>query len=199
MTTDLQPKKSWTERKIGRRSFLVKGAAATGIAVAAMYVAPSLVSSGPKPAYAITGPGSCTPGFWKNHWDGQEPQGLDKEWPSGYNTDDPFTTHFPAVIVDDAATGWLALNATLLEVLKAHGGCENALGRHAVSAMLNAASVTGFAYTVDQVRTLTTNALATSNQDDGCTSAITTQKDAFDVANNGACQGGAGIADNWDE
>ena len=203
MTTDLQPKKSWTERKIGRRSFLVKGAAATGIAVAAMYVAPSLVSSGPKPAYAQA-TGGCTPGFWKNHNDVAASPGLIKfTWPSPYTPSTLFTSVF-SIDVSSTASGWPDLNKTLLAVLEQGGGCEKALGRHAVAALLNAASLgfptfpipLGSSGSPGTVIGDTETVLNASNEDAvGCTSAIQGLKDDFVAANEGTCHDGGANAD----
>jgi hypothetical protein len=65
----------------------------------------------------------CTPGYWKQsqHFD---------SWTAPYTP----TTQFSAVF-DDAFPG-----KTLLDVLKLGGGGLNALGRHTVAALLNAAS-----------------------------------------------------------
>jgi len=65
----------------------------------------------------------CTPGYWKQeqHFD---------SWPAGYLPGDLFSKYF-----EDAFPG-----KTLLFVLWQGGGGLNALGRHAVSALLNAAS-----------------------------------------------------------
>ena len=68
--------------------------------------------------------GGCTPGYWKaeQHFD---------SWPAGYTPDMLFTD----AGFDDAFPGM-----TLLEVLNLGGGGLNALGRHTVAALLNAAS-----------------------------------------------------------
>jgi hypothetical protein len=65
----------------------------------------------------------CTPGYWKQeqHFD---------SWRNPYDPGDAFNTYF-----DNAFPGM-----TLLEVLKQGGGGLNALGRHTVAALLNAAS-----------------------------------------------------------
>jgi hypothetical protein len=65
----------------------------------------------------------CTPGFWK------QPQHFDA-WTSPYDPDDLFSAHF-----ENAFPGM-----TLLQVLSQGGGGLNALGRHTVAALLNAAS-----------------------------------------------------------
>ena len=65
----------------------------------------------------------CTPGYWKqgHHFD---------SWPAPYTPDTPFSNVF-----EDAFPG-----KSLLAVLKLNGGGLNALGRHTVAALLNAAS-----------------------------------------------------------
>ncbi|MGH8189323.1 MAG: thrombospondin type 3 repeat-containing protein, partial [Steroidobacteraceae bacterium] len=66
----------------------------------------------------------CTPGYWK------QPHHFDS-WPSAYAPGMPFVAAFG----EDAFPG-----RTLLDVLGQGGGGLNALGRHAVSALLNGAS-----------------------------------------------------------
>lgn len=69
----------------------------------------------------------CTPGFWRN-WDGNGPQ--PNAWAStGYSPDQQFSSLF-----DDAFSG-----KTLGQVVELGGGGLNALGRHTVAALLNAA------------------------------------------------------------
>ena len=65
----------------------------------------------------------CTPGFWKN-------RGYRLGWP----TYDPYADYATTFGVPSSFT------ATLLEALDQGGGGEYALGRHAVAALLNAAS-----------------------------------------------------------
>lgn len=75
-------------------------------------------------ANPVTGGGEgCTPGYWKQdqHFD---------SWPAGYLPTDLFSKYF-----EDAFPG-----KNLLYVLQLGGGGLNALGRHTVSALLNAAS-----------------------------------------------------------
>ncbi len=66
----------------------------------------------------------CTPGYWK------QPHHFDS-YPSGYEP----TTLFADAFEVDAFPGM-----TLLDVLRQGGGKLNALGRHAVAALLNSAS-----------------------------------------------------------
>ena len=63
----------------------------------------------------------CTPGFWRNHTSEWEPTGLDP--------DDSFDETFGVEAFGDR---------TLLEALEEGGGDLDALGRHAVAALLNA-------------------------------------------------------------
>lgn len=74
--------------------------------------------------------GGCTPGYWKQtqHFD---------SWPAAYT---------PNMLFDDAGFDNAFPGMTLLQVLEQGGGGLNALGRHTVAALLNAASgVSGFA------------------------------------------------------
>jgi hypothetical protein len=66
----------------------------------------------------------CTPGFWK------QPHHVDS-WPAPYAPSQTFDATFGVTAFGDD---------TLLEVLGANGGGVNALGRHAVAALLNGAS-----------------------------------------------------------
>jgi hypothetical protein len=65
----------------------------------------------------------CTPGFWKNHLDW---------WPDAYQPDHDFDTVFGVNVFDP--------DLTLLDAARRGGGGVNALGRHAVAALLNAES-----------------------------------------------------------
>jgi hypothetical protein len=64
----------------------------------------------------------CSPGFWKNHVD---------KWPAGYAPGDNLDTVF--------GTDAFHPDITLLDGLRLRGGGLNALTRHAVAALLNAA------------------------------------------------------------
>ena len=66
----------------------------------------------------------CTPGYWK------QPHHFDS-WPAAYVPSASFTSTFGVNTFGDD---------TLVEVLGANGGGLNALGRHAVAALLNGAS-----------------------------------------------------------
>jgi hypothetical protein len=77
----------------------------------------------------------CTPGYWK-----QEHHFAD--WSDPYDPDDLFADHF-----EDAFPG-----ATLVDVAGGNGGGLNALGRHTVAALLNAAnSDVGYDLTAQEV------------------------------------------------
>jgi len=81
----------------------------------------------------------CTPGYWKNtrmhycEWDA-----------SGYSPDDDFDATF--------GTNYFNPDRTLLEALNAGGGGYDALGRHAVAALLSASNPdVNYGLTVQQV------------------------------------------------
>ena len=79
----------------------------------------------------------CTPGYWKQrqHFD---------SWPAAYDTDDLFGDVFTACGSGDTLqrpeSGSIC-SKTLLQALKLRGGGLNALGRHAVAALLSSATV----------------------------------------------------------
>ncbi|MBT8477887.1 MAG: hypothetical protein KJO06_03145 [Gemmatimonadetes bacterium] len=79
----------------------------------------------------------CTPGYWK------QPHHFDS-WPSAYNTGDTFGSVFAACGGGDSLqrpeSGSIC-NKTLLQALKLRGGGLNALGRHAVAALLSSSTV----------------------------------------------------------
>lgn len=78
----------------------------------------------------------CTPGFWKNNWckwDGSA-------WePTGYAGGDLFSSVFDRTI-EVTVKRHVVTDPTLYQALNAQGGGINALARHAVAALLNAAS-----------------------------------------------------------
>jgi len=77
----------------------------------------------------------CTPGYWKqdHHFD---------DWTSPYDPTDPFSDHF-----EDAFPG-----LTMVQVLNNGGGGLDALGRHTVASLLNAANPeVSFDLTVQEV------------------------------------------------
>ncbi len=70
----------------------------------------------------------CTPGYWKNHT-GLKSQ--TNQWPpTGFGQGDSYDATFGVSS---------SFDGTLLEALNRGGGGENALGRHAVAALLNSA------------------------------------------------------------
>lgn len=96
----------------------------------------------------------CTPGYWRNHA-GLGPGPQANMWPDAY---DPEETHFEAVFgVDDVTIRRPRTtidDPLLFDAVKAIGGGENALARHAVAALLNAASPdVAYAYSVHEVIT----------------------------------------------
>ena len=86
----------------------------------------------------------CTPGYWKQvHHEGS--------WVN-YEPTDSYSEVF--VVVTDG-------DKTLLEALETGGGGENALGRHAVAALLNASNGdVGYYYTVAEVIAIVQGAYA---------------------------------------
>jgi hypothetical protein len=79
-----------------------------------------------------------TPGFWKS-------PNSQKKWPkTGLSPNDRF------VLVFNLNT---TFDPTLLDVLKGHGGGTNALGRHAVAALLNASLPnSSYPYAPDEIK-----------------------------------------------
>lgn len=88
----------------------------------------------------------CTPGYWK------QPHHLDS-W-AGYSPDADYATTFGV----DAS-----FDLTLLGALRQGGGGEKALGRHAVAALLNAASDVDYASTTAEVIALVQDAYASGD------------------------------------
>lgn len=87
----------------------------------------SLVWIGAGLSMPVNPPGGegCTPGYWK------QKQHFDSWAPTGFATSDSYDAVFGVT----ASRTW-----NLLSALKAKGGGENALARHAVAALLNAAN-----------------------------------------------------------
>lgn len=98
----------------------------------------------PTPTEPPMGGEGCTPGYWK------QPHHFDS-W-VGYAPGDSF----------DAIFG-VPYDLTLLEALEQGGGHEKALGRHAVAALLNAASGVSYYYSEAQVISLVQSAYATGD------------------------------------
>jgi len=136
---------SWATRRMKRRTFLKRSAIGAGVAVAALYAAPSMRMLKPKAAYASVSGSSglqgCSPGYWKNHT---------SNWPSPYHTTDNFNTVFG-----------VGPSETLLEAL----GPDNSLSNpekqlvfQGAAALLNAASSLQYPYSVSDVITKVQNA-----------------------------------------
>lgn len=112
-----------------------------------------------------TGGEGCTPGYWKQSqhfgsWVGYAPSQLFSS---------VFANAFPG--------------QTLLQVLSLNGGGLNALGRHAVAALLNASSSNvNYDLSVEQVVNAFNAAYASGNK-----KTIEQQKDLFDMLNNQGC------------
>lgn len=87
-----------------------------------------------------------TPGFWKG-------QNSLKNWSkTGLSPNDRF------VLVFNLNT---TFDPTLLDVLKGHGGGTNALGRHAVAALLNASLPnSSYPYAPDEIKSAVTETLS---------------------------------------
>ncbi len=117
----------------------------------------------------------CTPGYWKqsHHLD---------DW-TDYSPNDRFEDVFGV----DARCNW-----TLLEALKAGGGGEAALARHAVAALLNAAHPEiDYAYDADEVIAMVQHAYATGE--------FQSAKNALEQQNESGCElGGGGCKDKGD-
>jgi hypothetical protein len=136
----------------------------------------------------------CTPGYWKQ----EQHFG---SWDDAYDPGDLFSDPalFDRTITIRLQNGGALKklkkitkappaskqNPTLLEALQAKGGCINALARHAVAALLNAASSNvNYLYTVAEVIAMTQSAIDSADCD-----TIEDTKDLFDAANNdeGGC------------
>ena len=76
----------------------------------------------------------CTPGYWKNH----------SRWPSPYVQSTLFSSVFANAFP----------NKTLQQVLSLGGGGLNALGRHTVSALLNAGAIGGPNFPLTQAQVI---------------------------------------------
>jgi len=101
----------------------------------------------------------CTPGYWKNNWvrwQGAEPGNA---WTTPYVGGTNFNTVFGETITVRVGKADVT-NPTLLQALNAQGGGVNALARHAVAALLNAASPdVDYKYSVAEVISMVQGAL----------------------------------------
>ena len=116
----------------------------------------------------------CTPGYWKNHAGAYSFSVGGRKKPSAWQVYSP-----PAGY--DATFGVTSsFNSTLIAALIRGGGGENALGRHAVAALLNAAhSGVSYAFTTSQVIALVQSAYASGD--------FTGIKDQLAAANEQGC------------
>jgi hypothetical protein len=125
-------------------------------------------------------PEGLTPGFWKTHSQyGPAPSAGWAE--TGYDPDDSYEAIFGV----NVAPG----DVSLLEALNSNGGGIKALMRHSAAALLNAAHPNiNFAYSVNQVISLTQAAINSGNANQ-----IEQLKNEFDYQNNkGADLSGGG-------
>ena len=119
-------------------------------------------SKTPTPTPTPSGGEGCTPGYWRqeHHFD---------SW-VGYSPDDIYNDIFMV----DGSFG------TLLDAVWARGGGENALARHAVAALLNAASPNvDYAYSTGQVIDLVQDAYANGT--------FESVKNQFEAENEAGC------------
>lgn len=106
----------------------------------------------------------CTPGYWKNHAE---------RWPATHRPTDRFNTTFGVNV--------FSANFTLMDAARQGGGGAKALGRHAVAALLNAASSeVDYALREAQVILLVQQALAPGGDIEGT-------KDLLEQYNSSGC------------
>ena len=175
-----RPSVRWLERRLTRRSAIKYVAVGTGVIVGSLYVKPGLRSIGITPAYAQATPiggDGCTPGFWKNH---------PRDWPCPFgespcsNTDPAFDSEFDVGLHAGTLGG---SSKKFSVILGTGGGCEIALARHAVSALLNFFALGGgFALTEAQIKDIVKVALASTDCD-----FIGTSKAMLESANETSC------------
>ncbi|HXG75706.1 MAG TPA: hypothetical protein VNJ53_03970 [Gaiellaceae bacterium] len=132
------------------------------LAACGFLIAASLAGVGFATGTTVGGEG-CTPGYWKQtqHFD---------SWTSPYTPSTQFDDVF------DDAFGEM----TLLEVLQQGGGGLNALGRHTVAALLNAASGgVDYSFTTTQVINMFNAVYPGGDYED--------LKDTFEAENESGC------------
>jgi len=125
----------------------------------------------------------CTPGYWRNHT-GEGPGRQANAWePTGFATTDLFRDPFDRIITVRTGGRTSATDPTLLQAVVALGGGTNALARHAVAALLNAAhpDVNSY-YSVAEVIQLVQDAL-----DGTGPYGIDGTKDLLEMANELGC------------
>jgi hypothetical protein len=105
-----------------------------------------------------TGGEGCTPGYWKNHAGIYSHSRGGQKKPSAWEGYSPLDSY-------DAVFGVASsFNSTLIAALNRGGGGENALGRHAVAALLNAAhSGVDYAYSEGEVIQIVQDAYVTGD------------------------------------
>lgn len=166
------------QRRVTRRSFIRNGLIVSGAVAASFYVKPDFQSIRvPRAFAAVTRPPrppiprGCTPGYWR------QPQHFD-DWPAGYSPSQSFTSVFPA------GAGYSRLaSKTLLQALEEGGGDEEALGRHAVAALLNAAHPdVQFLYSEAEVKGIVNSALTGGDPGN-----IESTKNLLEAANEAGC------------
>ena len=155
-----QPVLNESEKKrssVTRRNFIRTGAILGAGIVGASYIKPSFQTIQIPHAFASASAppptNGCTPGFWKNHTN---------EWAAaGFQTTDSFNGTFVVNAFNP--------DRTLLEAVQSGGGGINALGRHAVAALLNAAALgaSSFGLSVDQVKQMVQDAFASGGSIEG--------------------------------
>ncbi len=111
----------------------------------------------------------CTPGFWKNH-SVNAPGNQSDEW----------VTYTAGQYFDDVFGA--GPHVTLITALNTGGGGANALGRHAVAALLNAASSVDYWYSEAEVIAIVQDAY-----DIGTKDAFNAAKDLLEVRNEAGC------------
>lgn len=150
-----------------RRAFLPTSLTALAAAV--------LVSL-PHVAAADDCPSGYTPGYWKNH-----PQAWSA---AGLGPDDSFKEVFGVTTT---------FNVTLMDMLRAKGGDADALGRHAVAALLNANHPeVAYPYSPDEIKvtvaaTLSQYQIALFSGNDLSTEKVSIEalKDVYEALNEG--------------
>ena len=166
---DVRTSTQGKRRLVTRRNFIRTGAVLGAGLVASTYVKPDFQSIKIPYAFASASapPSSgCTPGFWKNHT---------SEWATlGYLTGDSFNSTF----------GVSAFNPdrTLLEAAQSGRGGADALGRHAVAALLNSAALgaSNYGLSQTQVETMVQDAFAPGGDINGT-------KNQFELLNESSC------------
>jgi len=105
-----------------------------------------------------TGGEGCTPGYWKNH------AGKYSHSKGGQKKPSAWEGYSPTDLYDDVFGVDSSFGDSLIDALTRGGGGENALGRHATAALLNAAhSGVSYAFTTAQVIALVQGAYASGD------------------------------------